>query len=84
MANGGGITCRPLAYSFECLDFGQLSVTPLRLDLAAPRGISVGALSESKILKMSGHVQKTQKLGPFIVKRANTSGLSSGLCLSQP
>jgi hypothetical protein len=46
------------------------------------RGISVGALSESKFLKMSGHVQKPQKLGPFIVKRTNTSGLSSGLCLS--
>ena len=27
------------------------------------RGISVGALSESKILKMSGHVRKPQKLG---------------------
>jgi hypothetical protein len=28
-----------------------------------PRGISVGALSESKILKMSGHARKPQKLG---------------------
>jgi hypothetical protein len=27
------------------------------------RGISVGALSESKILKMSGHVRKPQKIG---------------------
>ena len=27
------------------------------------QGISVGALSESKILKMSGHVRKPQKLG---------------------
>jgi hypothetical protein len=28
-----------------------------------PRGISVGALSESKIVKMSGRIRKPQKLG---------------------
>jgi hypothetical protein len=41
MANGGGITCRPLACSCECLDFGQLSATPLglyKLENAGPLG----------------------------------------------
>jgi hypothetical protein len=33
-----------------------------------PRGISVGALSESKILKMSGHARKPLKLGALYRK----------------
>jgi hypothetical protein len=40
-----------------------------------PREISVGALSESKILKMSGHVRKPLKLGALYRK----AGLPQGI-----
>jgi hypothetical protein len=50
---------------------------PQKKDL---RGISVGALSESKILKMSGHVRKTLKLvlGNLLLESSTVALLYGG------
>jgi hypothetical protein len=44
-----------------------------------PRGISVGALSESKILKMSGHVRKPLRLGTYCALTSINRGAPKAL-----
>ena len=45
------------------------------------RGISVGALSESKILKISGHARKPLKLGTLYRKAGYYGMIDGGTCI---